>query len=213
MEANRIYDVIVIGTGAGGGTLLYELASTGKSILAIERGDYLPKEPENWDSHAVFVDNKYKAHETWIDRDGKPFRPEIHYYVGGNTKLYGAALLRFRPQDFGKLRHHGGVSPAWPIRYEDLEPYYTKAETLYCVHGARGTDPLEGDTSGPFPSPAIRHEPRIEELERDLRRLGLTPFPLPVGIMLDEAKPEQKPLPALPDLRRVPLHDSRQGGY
>jgi len=191
MEAHRIFDVIVIGTGAGGGTLLHGLASTGKRILALERGDYLPKEPENWDSHAVFVDNKYKANETWIDRDGQPFRPEIHYYVGGNTKLYGAALLRFRPQDFQELRHHGGISPAWPIQYEDFEPYYTKAETLYCVHGTRGTDPLEGTTSGPFPSPAIRHEPRIQELEGDLRRLGLTPFPLPVGIMLDEANPQQ----------------------
>jgi len=191
MQASQTYDVIIVGTGAGGGTLLHELASTGKRILALERGGYLPKEPENWDSRAVFVDNKYKAEETWLDRNGRRFRPEIHYYVGGNTKLYGAALLRFQSRDFEEVRHYGGISPAWPIHYEDIEPYYTKAENLYQVHGERGIDPLEPESSGPYPYPALRHEPRIQELESDLRRVGCSPFPLPVGIMLDEERPQE----------------------
>ena len=141
-QANHV-DVIIIGTGAGGGTLAYDLASSGKRILLLERGDYLPREKDNWDTRAVFIDAKYKAKEVWHDRQGKEFHPGIHYYVGGNTKVYGAALLRFRKEDFGEIKHHGGVSPAWPITYEDLEPYYTKAERLYQVHGERGLDPTD----------------------------------------------------------------------
>ncbi len=190
MEADRSYDVIIVGTGAGGGTLLHALAPTGKRILVLERGGYLPREQDNWDSRAVFVDNKYKAAERWLDQDGRRFRPEIHYYVGGNTKLYGAALLRFLPKDFEELRHHGGLSPAWPIRYEDLEPYYRQAENLYHVHGKHGVDPIEPESSVPYPFPPLRHEPRIQELHDDLRRIGCSPFPLPVGLMLDEDHPE-----------------------
>ena len=125
------YDVIVIGTGAGGGTLAHRLAPTGKRILLLERGDYLPRERDNWDSTAVFVRGKYRAPEYWYDRHGNEFPPEVNYYVGGNTKFYGAALFRLRPEDFGEIRHHDGLSPAWPIGYDDLEPYYTQAEHLY----------------------------------------------------------------------------------
>lgn len=180
------YDVIIIGTGAGGGTLAYKLAPSGKRILLLERGDYLPREKDNWSSRAVFVENKYKAKTAWYDKDGGTFHPGIHYYVGGNTKVYGAALLRFRKEDFGELKHHGGVSPAWPIAYEDLEPYYTQAEHLYHVHGARGEDPTEPPASSPYRYPAIRHEPRIQELHEDLAKLGHRPFHLPVGVMLEE---------------------------
>jgi choline dehydrogenase-like flavoprotein len=193
VEAHRTYDIIIIGTGAGGGTLLGALAPTGKRILVIERGGYLPRERDNWESRAVFVDNKYKARETWYDKDGKTFKPEIHYYVGGNTKLYGAALLRFQSRDFEEVQHRDGVSPAWPISYRELEPYYTEAERLYSVHGRRGSDPTEPTASGPFPFPPLRHEPRIQELHDDLRQLGYSPFPLPVGVMLDEDRPESSP--------------------
>ena len=117
MDSRSTYDVILIGTGAGGGTLLHELAPTGKRILVLE----------NWDSHAVFAANRYKAHETWLDGEGRRFRPEIHYYVGGNTKLYGAALLRFLEADFGELRHADGVSPEWPLSYRDFEQYYARS--------------------------------------------------------------------------------------
>ena len=139
-------------------------------------------------SRAVFVESKYRAKETWLDKDGKPFYPGIQYYVGGNTKVYGAALLRFRERDFGEVRHHGGISPAWPLSYEDFEPYYTKAEYLYHVHGQRGVDPTEGPASAPYRYPPVSHEPRIQELFDDFRRLGHHPFPLPLGILLDEAE-------------------------
>ena len=171
-EGNR-FDVIIIGTGAGGGTLAYHLAPSGKRILLLERGGYLPREKDNWDSGAVFIDNKYKAKVRWQDKDGQTFQPGIHYYVGGNTKVYGAALLRFRKEDFGEIRHHGGISPAWPITYEDLEPYYTKAEHLYRVHGEHGIDPTEPPASAPYRYPPVRHEPRIQELYDELRHLGI----------------------------------------
>ena len=134
------YDVIIIGTGAGGGTLARHLAPSGKRILLLERGDWLPRELENWDAEAVFVDNRYVSPDTWYDANGKPFQPGVHYFVGGATKIYGAALYRLRKEDFGELRHHDGISPAWPISYDELEPYYTLAEQLYHVHGARGED-------------------------------------------------------------------------
>jgi choline dehydrogenase-like flavoprotein len=181
------YDVIIIGTGAGGGTLAHRLAPSGKSILLLERGDYLRREPENWDSRSVFVQSRYKAPEEWYDKDGQPFHPGAHYFVGGNTKVYGAILFRLRERDFGEVRHHGGVSPAWPIDYADLEPYYTQAERLYHVHGRRGSDPTEPPSDDPYPYPAVGHEPRIQRLHDDLERAGLHPFPLPVGVRMDES--------------------------
>jgi choline dehydrogenase-like flavoprotein len=178
------FDVIVIGTGAGGGTLAHRLAGTGKQILMLERGDYLPRERDNWSSTAVFVQGKYRAPEFWLDRHGEEFPPEVNYYVGGNTKFYGAALFRLRPQDFGELRHHGGISPAWPISYDDLEPYYTQAEHLYLVHGDHGEDPTEGRASAPYRFGPVQHEPRIQQLSDDLTKQGLSPFHLPIGVNL-----------------------------
>jgi len=180
------YDVIIIGTGAGGGTLARHLAPSGKRILLLERGDWLPREPQNWLAESVFVDNRYVSAETWYDEKGTPFQPQIHYFVGGATKLYGAALYRFRKEDFGELRHHDGISPAWPISYDELEPYYTRAEQLYHVHGARGEDPTEPPASAPYPHPAVSHEPRIQQLADDLAAAGHHPFHAPCGIMLDE---------------------------
>src|SRR4051794_9340919 len=184
------YDVIIIGTGAGGGTLAHRLAPTGKRILLLERGGYLPREPENWDSKEVFLEERYLSGEEWIDKDGTAFRPHQQYFVGGNTKFYGAILFRFRERDFGEVRHWAGTSPAWPISYADLEPYYTQAEELYLVHGQAGEDPTEPERSGPFPHPAVSHEPRIQELADDLERTGHHPFHLPVGIDLNESDPE-----------------------
>src|SRR5215475_1974760 len=155
MRNQEHFDLIIIGTGAGGGTLARALAPTGKRILLLERGEYLPREKENWSSQAVIGDARYKAHETWLDKDGAEFHPGIHYWVGGNTKMYGAALIRFRERDFGEIRHYGGVSPAWPIAYSDLEPFYTAAERMYRVHGLRGADPTEPPSSAPYPHPAV----------------------------------------------------------
>ena len=180
------YDVIIVGTGAGGGTLARHLAPSGKRILLLERGDWLPREPSNWLAQDVFVDNRYVSEETWYDENGRSFQPQIHYFVGGATKLYGAALYRLRQEDFGELRHHDGISPAWPISYADLEPYYTRAEQLYEVHGARGEDPTEGPSSAPYPYPAVSHEPRIQQLSDDLAANGYHPFHAPCGVRLME---------------------------
>jgi choline dehydrogenase-like flavoprotein len=181
------YDVIIIGTGAGGGTLARHLAPSGKRILLLERGDWLPREPQNWRAQDVFVDNRYVSPDTWYDGSGAPFQPQVHYFVGGATKLYGAALYRLRKEDFGELRHHDGLSPAWPIQYDELEPYYTQAEQLYQVHGARGEDPTEPPASAPYPHPAVSHEPRIQQLSDALEKTGHHPFHAPCGIMVDES--------------------------
>ena len=183
------YDVIIVGSGAGGGTLAHRLAPSGKRVLILERGDWLPREIENWDATAVFVDNRYVSKDTWYDHDGKAFQPQVHYFVGGATKFYGAALYRLRTLDFGQLTHHGGVSPAWPIGYDEFEPYYTQAEQLYQVHGARGEDPTDPPSDAPYPFPPVSHEPRIQRLFDDLTKVGLHPFHAPCGIMLDEANP------------------------
>ena len=189
MRTNGHYDVIVIGSGAGGGTLAYRLAPSGKKILLLERGDYVRREQENWSTRAVVREERYHVGESWYDSGGEAFKPGTHYNVGGNTKFYGAALLRMRERDFGEVKHHGGLSPAWPIGYDELEPYYTEAEHLYHVHGTRGEDPTEPRASAPYRYPAVSHEPRIQELSDDLTKLGLKPFHLPVGIKLDERSP------------------------
>ena len=181
------YDVIIIGTGAGGGTLARHLAPSGKRILLLERGDWLPREPQNWLAQDVFVENRYVSPDTWYDEGGAPFQPQVHYFVGGATKLYGAALYRLRKEDFGELQHHDGLSPAWPISYDELEPYYTQAEQLYQVHGARGEDPTEPPASAPYPHPPVSHEPRIQQLADALAKTGHHPFHAPCGIMLDES--------------------------
>jgi choline dehydrogenase-like flavoprotein len=181
------YDVIIIGSGAGGGTLAHTLAASGKSILILERGDFLPREMDNWDPEPVFIHGKYISKDTWYDADGKAFQPQVHYNVGGATKLYGAALYRLRPQDFGEVRHVDGVSPAWPLSYDDFEPWYTKAEWLYQVHGNVGEDPADGHHSKPYPWPAVSHEPRIQQLSDELAAGGYHPFHAPCGILLDEA--------------------------
>jgi len=187
----RDYDVIIIGSGAGGGTLARHLAPSGKRILLLERGDFLPREKENWDAEAVFVKNRYVSPETWYDAQKRPFQPGVHYFVGGATKMYGAALFRLRKEDFQELRHHDGISPAWPISYEDLEPYYTRAEKLYFVHGLRGADSTEPLASEPYPYPPVAHEPRIQELSDRLVKAGLHPFPAPCGLLLNEKQRNQ----------------------
>jgi choline dehydrogenase-like flavoprotein len=196
---NTDYDGIVIGSGAGGGTLALHLAQAGKKILIIERGPFMPQEKLNWDTSAVFLDNRYHTKEVWQDKDGKPLHPQQAYFVGGQTKVYGAAMFRMRAEDFGVIRHEGGISPAWPISYADLEPYYGQAEELFHVHGDLGTapavpggfgssfDPTEPFHSAKYPFPAFVNEPRMQTIEDDVRKLGINTFPIPLGLKLNES--------------------------
>lgn len=180
------YEIIIIGTGSGGSTMAHKLASGGKKILILERGGFIPKEKENWDPHEVVTVGRYRPNDVWYDQENNPFKPFIHYNVGGNSKMYGAALFRFRESDFEEVKHFGGISPAWPFGYEELEPYYTQAEKLYSVHGKRGVDPTEPWTSTDYPLPPLQYEPLIKDLNSKLKSLGLQPFPLPMGVRLPQ---------------------------
>ena len=195
------YDVIVIGTGAGGGTLALHLAQAGKKILILERGPFMPQEKLNWDTNAVFLDNRYHTKETWQNKDGGDLHPQQAYFVGGQTKVYGAAMFRMRAEDFGVIQHKGGISPAWPISYADMEPYYTRAEELFHVHGDLGTapvvpggygssfDPTEPFHSKKYPYPPLPNEPRMQTIENDVRQLGINTFPMPLGLKRNDADP------------------------
>jgi choline dehydrogenase-like flavoprotein len=181
------YDVIIIGTGAGGGTLLNRLGPSGKRILVLERGPFLPREKENWDTKVAFNTTRYFGPEVWYDKNGGEVKAGMCYHVGGNTKLYGAALFRLRERDFERVQHVGGVSPEWPLKYRDFEPYYAEAEKLYHVHGQTGLDPTE-PPRGEFPYPAMSHEPRIQEVADSLRARGFNPCYTPLGIRINEAQ-------------------------
>ncbi|APB32814.1 choline dehydrogenase [Gloeomargarita lithophora Alchichica-D10] len=180
------FDVIIIGTGAGGSTLAHRLAPSGKRILILERGDFLPREKANWSALEVYQKERYHTEEQWQDHQGHTFRPATSYYVGGNTKVYGAALFRLRERDFQEVAHQDGISPAWPLAYSDFEPYYQQAEALYDVHGVAGHDQTEPWRSAPYPYPPVRHEPRMQQLSEHLQHIGLHPFPLPLGLKLNE---------------------------
>ncbi len=207
------YDIIIIGTGSGGSTIAYKLASTGKKILILERGGFIPKEKENWDPHEVVTRGRYRPGEEWYDKDDKPFKPYIHYNVGGNSKMYGAALFRFRESDFEEVQHYGGVSPAWPFGYETLEDYYSIAEQLYSVHGKRGVDPSEPPAAEEYPLPPLPYEPLIRDLEKKLHGLGLKPFPLPMGVRLPQDYTETESPVVLENFDGFPdLTDSKADG-
>ncbi len=176
------FDVVIIGSGLGGGTVAHTLSTTAARILIIERGDFIPQEAENWSPSAVWGELRYRTSERWLDGRGKEFLPYMHYCVGGNSKFWGAVLYRLRREDFGELQHLGGLSPAWPITYETLAPYYDRAERLYSVHGEDGPDPTEPPRK-PFPHPPIAHQGRIAVIVERLRELGLHPSPLPLGLL------------------------------
>ena len=206
------YDVIIVGSGAGGGTLAHRLAPSGKRVLILERGDWLPREPENWDAEAVFVDNRYVSKDTWFDNEGKAFQPQIHYFVGGATKFYGAALYRLRERDFGELKHHDGISPSWPIGYDVLEPYYTQAEELYQVHGARGEDPTDhGQRQHHYPVPQLligAEQRRAHDVEVVQQRVEFDDLGVRTGALLLQRR-------LVPDDRRheeQQLHQAEQQG-
>ena len=188
MSGDFTCDIVIIGSGAGGGTLARALAPTAARILIVERGDFIPREPENWDPAAVWKELRYRTTELWLDGAGRAFRPYTHYCIGGNTKFWGSVLYRLRKEDFEATEHADGVSPAWPIDYATLAPYYDRAERLYAVHGERGADPTE-PPAGPLPHPPIAHADEIAELVEGLREQGLHPSPLPLGL-LDPGAPD-----------------------
>lgn len=189
------YDLIIIGSGAGGGTLAYTLADTGLKILILERGGFLPREKDNWNPEAVFVERKYQTQDTWLAPDGNTsYEPMMYYYVGGNTKMYGALLHRQRPGDFAERRHaDGSISPAWPIGYDTFEPYYLMAERIMKINGDRSEDPTEGPASGPYPLGPFAHEPRIQEVADQLAEMGLSPFHSTLALNRDHNDPWRRP--------------------
>jgi choline dehydrogenase-like flavoprotein len=176
------FDIVIIGSGAGGGTIAHALSGTSARILILERGDFVPQEDENWSASAVWRDLRYRTRELWLDETGREFAPYTHYNVGGNTKFWGSVLYRLRREDFQATQHADGVSPAWPIDYETLAPYYDRAERLYKVRGAAGDDPTE-PPRGPYPFPPVPHAPGMARLAARMRALGLHPSPLPLGVL------------------------------
>lgn len=178
-------DIVIVGSGMGGATIAAGLAPSGAEILILERGDYLPDTPHLRDQRAIFSEGHYRPKEAWYDTAGQGFSPGNYYYVGGNSKFYGAVLARYRREDFGPLSHADGVSPAWPFGYETLEPWYGRAEKLYNVHGALGEDPTEPAHSTGYPFPPVPDEAPIAEVRSRLRGLGLSPYSLPLGIDVD----------------------------
>jgi choline dehydrogenase-like flavoprotein len=176
------FDVVIIGSGAGGGTMAYALSGSGARILILERGDFVPQEDENWDPAAVWKDLRYQSKEQWLDERGREFRPYTHYNVGGNTKFWGSVLYRLRREDFQAMEHRDGVSPAWPIDYDTLAPYYDHAERLYQVRGQHGIDPTE-PARGAYPYKAVDHAPAMADIVDRLRGQGLHPSPLPLGLL------------------------------
>ncbi|MGB3136763.1 MAG: dehydrogenase, partial [Nodosilinea sp.] len=183
------YDVIIVGTGAGGGTLARKLASSGKRILLLERGDAMPLEDQNISNVDIFQKQRYHAPEQWYDGDGEPFTPQMKYAIGGNTKIYGAALQRMREKDFETVAHQDGISPEWCLKYADFEPYYTEAESLYQVHGQSGVDPTEPFRSGDYPYTAVDHDPTIQPVVEGIAKQGCHPYKLPMSLTLREDDP------------------------
>ncbi len=181
MTDQQHYDVVIIGSGVGGGSVAYQLAGSNANVLILERGPVLPREAQNWDPEAVFCEERYKCNDTWYS-DGRPFRPGMFYFVGGHTKFYGTAMLRYREKDFQEIEHEEGISPAWPIQYADLEPWYAKAETLFGVRGQEGIDPTEPPRSTGYPFPPMPHEPVLLDIEKKLKSQGLKPFPMPSAV-------------------------------
>ncbi|MBE9069453.1 GMC family oxidoreductase [Leptolyngbya cf. ectocarpi LEGE 11479] len=183
------YDVIIVGTGAGGGTLAHKLAPTGKKILILERGDFMPLEEQNRSNVDVFKRERYHAPEQWYDTAGEPFSPQMNYAVGGNTKIYGASLLRMRERDFEQVEHQAGTSPEWCLKYADFEPYYSEAEQLYKVHGSLGGDPSEPDHGQDYPFEAIEQEAELENLMGAIATHSLHPARLPLGLTRQDDDP------------------------
>ena len=200
MPGRETVDVLVIGSGMGGATFAAGLAPTGARILILERGERLQDSKEARDPRAIFQRGVFRPQESWLDGAGQAFNPGNYYYVGGNTKLYGAVLLRYRAQDFEPIPYRGGTTAGWPFAYDELEPWYTRAEKLYRVRGAETFDRTEPPHSEPYPFGPVPDEPAIAKVRERMTRVGLNPFPLPLGLDLDRwLKRAKTPWDAFPD--------------
>jgi choline dehydrogenase-like flavoprotein len=186
MNEPRTVDIVVVGSGMGGATCAAGLAPSGAEILILERGERLLDSPQTRDARAIFQRGVFRPHETWIDGAGEPFNPGNYYYVGGNTKLYGAVLIRYRAQDFHPIQYSEGATPGWPFDYDEFEPWYARAEALYQVRGALGQDPTEPRHSTPYPFAPVPDEPAIAAARARMARVGLHPFSLPLGVDIDK---------------------------
>ena len=178
-------DILIIGSGMGGATLAAALAPSGRRIVIVERGERLADSPEARDPAAIFGRGHFRPNEIWYDAEGRPFNPGNYSFVGGNSKFYGAVLLRYRAEDFRPLRHIDGMTPGWPIAYDDLEPFYSSAEVLYRVRGDAAGDPTEPRHSAPYPFPPVPDEPDIATLRQAFAAQGLHPSALPLGVDLE----------------------------
>lgn len=178
-------EVLIIGSGMGGASLAAGLAATGRRVLILERGDHLRPSPQDRSDEAIFAKGHFRPREHWLDATGTPFNPGNYYNVGGNSKFYGCVLYRYRRADFSPLRHMGGTTPGWPIGYDDLEPWYGRAEALYRAHGSEGEDPTEPAHATPYPYGPVPDEAPIADLRRRLKAQGLHPASLPLGVEID----------------------------
>lgn len=194
-------DIVIIGSGMGGSTIAAGLAGSGARVTILEKGERLLDTPETRDVRAIFQRGHFRPQETWLDKDGKPFNPGNYHVVGGNSKFYGAVLFRYRKEDFAELAFaDGGMSPAWPFTYEELEPWYSKAEQLYQVRGTTGEDPTEPAHSQPYPFKPVPDEPAIAHVRERLKAAGLHPASLPLGVDIDRWLARAKtPFDAYPD--------------
>lgn len=178
-------DIVIIGSGMGGATLAAGLAPSGASIVVLERGYRIPDSAPARDPWRIYTNSAFRSRETWLDEQERLFEPGNYYNVGGNSKLYGAVLIRYREEDFEDIEHHDGVSPAWPFRYGELAPWYDVAEQLYNVRGDADSDATEPRHDAPYPFPPVPDEPAIRRVRERLRKAGVHPFSLPLGVDID----------------------------
>src|SRR5215831_2033227 len=180
------FDVIVTGSGAGGGTFAYACARAGKRVLLLERGEKYQLKDQAHDERAMLIDKK-PYDDRPVRVNGRFRRLYIGSIFGGGTALYGAALLRPSEDDFHPGKHYGNRIPHsiwdWPITYQDLERDYTEAETLYRVAGSSEDDfgPLQKPQHG-YLYPSLPVKPINRQLMGGNQANGLKPFRLPLAI-------------------------------
>ena len=211
MSINRHYDVIIIGTGAGGGTLAHKLAPSGKrscssSAATTCRARRTTGTPQPSTSKASTRPRKCGA-----TQDGKALHPHTNYYVGGNTKFYGAALFRLRREDFGEIQplrrrsRRPGRSPTTIWSPTTRRP----SSSTTCTASAAKIRPSRRPAA-PYPHPAVSHEPRIQQLERRLCAPGPEAVSRAARHHARREEPAQEQVHPLQHLRRLSVPGPRE---